>query len=212
MNCRFLRFLVLTAVLGTLLLGACGPATTSGDGAWVSGAAGARDAVVAYLAEHYGEQGPPPDLSWTETRTTVVIGKTKVEYAADTERGNSGWEVWISYRGVAPEVLVYEAMVFRRTGDFYWEGTVGAAGQVAELRVNVVREAGLEQTVKIEILELDLVSDSPTRGEYVERLAIEDLQLLDQILASLDTDLQVAPIVACIPEYTLRFRFADGAV
>ena len=59
MNCRFLRFLVLTVVLGTLLLGACGPATTSGDGARVSGAAGARNAVVAYLVEHYGKHGAP---------------------------------------------------------------------------------------------------------------------------------------------------------
>jgi hypothetical protein len=211
-NCRFLQFLVLTVVLGTLLLGACGPATTSGDDAGVSDAAGARNAVVAYLVEHYGEQGPSPDLSWTETRTTVVVGRTKVEYAADTERGSADWEVWISFPVVAPEVVVYEAMVYRRTGDFYWEGTVDTAGQVAELRVNVVREAGLDQTAKIEILELDLASDSPTHGEYVERLAIEDPQLLDQILASLDTDLQVTPIVACIPEYTLRFRFADGAV
>jgi hypothetical protein len=212
MNCRFPRFLVLRVLLGTLLLGACGPATTTGDDVRVSDAAGARDAVVAYLAEHYGEQGPSPDVSWTETRTTTVIGKTKVEYEADTGRGDVDWEVWIAYPVAAPETVVYEATVFRRTGDFYWEGTVDADGQVAELRVNVVQEAGLEQTVKIEILELDLASDSPTHGEYVERLAIEDPQLLDQILASLDTDLQVAPIVACIPETTLLFHLADGGV
>jgi hypothetical protein len=212
MNCRFLWFLALTVVLGTLLLGACGPATASGDDAGVSDAAGARDAVVAYLVEHYAEQGPSSDLSWTKTRTTVVIGRTKVEYAAGTERGSADWEVWISYPVVAPELLAYEAMVFRRAGDFYWEGTVDAAGQVAELGVNLVWEAGLEQTVKIEILELDLASDSPTHGEYVERLAIEDPQLLDQILASLDTDLKVAPKVACIPEATLRFHLADDRV
>ncbi len=46
MSCRFLLFLVLTALLGTLLLGACGPATTTGDDARVSDAAGARDAAV----------------------------------------------------------------------------------------------------------------------------------------------------------------------
>jgi hypothetical protein len=168
--------------------------------------------VVAYLVEHYGEQGPSPDLSWKEMRTTVIMGKTKVEHEADTERGTTEWEIWISFPEDAPEAMVYEAMVFRRSGDFYWEGTVDAAGQVAELRVNVVREAGLEQTVKIEILELDLVSDSPTYGEYVERLAIEDAQLLDQILDALDTDLQVAPKVACIPEIILRFQVADGGV
>jgi hypothetical protein len=84
-------------------------------------------------------------LSWIETRTAVVIGKTTVEYAADTDRGTTDWEIWISFPVVAPEAAVYEAMVFRRFGDFYWEGIVGTAGQVAELRVNVVREAGLEQ-------------------------------------------------------------------
>jgi hypothetical protein len=101
-------------------------------------------------------------------------------------------------------------MVFRRSGDFYWEGIVDAAGRVAELRVNVVREAGLDQTARIELLELDLASDSPTQGEYVERLVIQDPQLLDPIVAALDTDLQVTSIVACIPEYTLRFHLADG--
>jgi len=211
-NCRLLQFPVLTVVLGTLLLGACGPATTSGDDAGVSDAAGAREAVVAYLVEHYGEQGPSPDLSWTETRTTVVIGKTKVEYAADTERGTADWEVWISFPVVAPDAIVYEAMVYRRTGDFYWEGTVNAAGHVAELTVNLMRAAGLEQTSSLEVLELDLDSDSLTSGEYVERVVISDPQLLDQVLAALDTDLQATPIVACIPEYTLRFRSADGGI
>jgi hypothetical protein len=89
---------------------------------------------------------------------------------------------------------------------------VDAAGRAAELRVNVVKQAGLDQTTTIELLELDMASDSPTRGEYVERVAIADPQLLDEILAALDTDLQVAPKVACIPDYTLRFRLADGAM
>jgi hypothetical protein len=191
-------------------LGACGPTPTLEDDVRVSEPVGARDAVLAYLAEHYGEQAPPLDLAWTETRRAVVIGKTKVEYAADTERGTTDWEIWISYPVVAPEAGVYEAMVFRRFGGFYWEGTVDAAGHVAELRVNVVREAGLDQTTTIEILELDLASDSSTQGEYVERLVIQDPKRVGQIVAALDTDLQATPIVACIPEYTLRFHQADG--
>jgi hypothetical protein len=40
-----------------------------------------RDAVLAYLAGHSGEQGPPPDLYWTETRRAAVVGKATVEYA-----------------------------------------------------------------------------------------------------------------------------------
>jgi hypothetical protein len=212
MNSRLLHSLVRTVLLSALLLSACGPATTTGDDNRISDAVGARDAVLANLVEHYGERGPSPDLSWTEQRTTVIVGKTKVEYAAGTERGTADWEVWISFPVVAPEAVVYEAMVCRRSGDFYWEGTVDAAGQVAELRVNVVEQAELDETIKIELLELDLASDSPTQGEYVVRLAIEDPQLLDQIVAALDTDLQVAPKVACIPETTLRFHLADGGV
>ena len=88
--------------------------------------------MVAYLVEHYGEQGPSPDLSWKEMRTTVIMGKTEVEYVADTERGTAKWEIWISFPVDAPEAAVYEAMVFRRSGDFYWEGTVDAAGPVAD--------------------------------------------------------------------------------
>jgi hypothetical protein len=151
-------------------------------------------------------------MSWQEKRTAVIMGQTKVEYAADTEHGTADWEIWISFPADAPETGVYEGMVFRRSGEFYWEGMVDAAGQVVELRVNVVEQAGLEGTTRLEILELDLSSDSPTQGEYVERLAIEDPQLLDQILAALDTELEVAPKVACIPETTLRFHLADGRV
>jgi hypothetical protein len=212
MKGRFPDSLVFIVVLSAMVLGACGPATSTGDDVSVSGPLGARDAVLAYLASRHGEQRPPPDLSWTETRRSVVIGKTTVEYEADMGRGTADWQVWISFPVVAPEAQVYEAMVFRRSGDFYWEGTVDAAGQVAELRVNVVQEAGLEQTARFELLELDLASDSSTHGQYVERLAIADPQLLDRIVAALDTDLQVVPKVACIPENTLRFRLADGGV
>jgi heat shock protein HslJ len=192
--------------------GASGPTTATEDIAGVSDPLGARDAVLAYLGKLYSEQGPPPDLSWKETRTIAIVGKTKVEYAADTERGTADWEIWISYPVVAPDAVVYEAMVFRRTGDFYWEGTVNDAGHVAELTVNLMRAAGLEQTSSLEVLELDLNSDSPTSGEYVERVVISDPQILDQVLAALDTDLQATPIVACIPEYTLRFRSAEGGI
>lgn len=113
---------------------------------------------------------------------------------------------------VAPQAAIYEAMVYGRTGGFYWEVTVDAASHVAELTVSLVREAGLEQTASLEILELDLSDGSHTWGEYVERLVIFDPGLLDDLLAALDTDLHATPIVVCIPEYTLRFRLTGGGI
>jgi hypothetical protein len=89
---------------------------------------------------------------------------------------------------------------------------VNAAGHVAELTVNPMRAVGLEPTSSLEVLELNLDSDSPTSGEYVERAVISDPQLLDQVLAALDTDPQATLIVVCIPEYILRFRSSDGGI
>jgi hypothetical protein len=151
-------------------------------------------------------------MSWQEKRRAVVLGRTTVEYAAGADQGPAEWEIWISFPADSPETEVYEAMVFQRSGEFYWEGRVNTAGQVAELGVNVVEEAGLDGATRLEILELDLASDSPTQGEYVERLIIEDPQLLDQLIAALDTDLQVTPKVACIPENILRFHLAGGGL
>ena len=78
-------------------------------------------------------------------------------------------------------------------------------------RINPVEQANLRDTVKIEVMAFD-----PDRAEgtspYVQLLTITDTQILDQLLDALDTNLQVALKVACIPEYELYFHLQDGTV
>jgi hypothetical protein len=50
------------------------------------------------------------------------------------------------------------------------------------------------------------------REPYIHRMAITDPQILDQLLDTLDTNLQVTLKVACIPKYELHFHLRDGAV
>jgi hypothetical protein len=163
--------------------------------------------VLDYLREIFGDEAPPAELDWAEEDTTSsgVTGSTTVQYRAE------GWMLELGYPMSAPDAVVYEVMLFGRDG-FYWEGKVDTSGQVMETTVNPVEEANLHSTVKLEVLELDLASDSPDAGGYVQRLIIEDATLLDEIVGALDTELSVAPKLACIPIYTLRFQLEDGTV
>ena len=54
---------------------------------------GARDAVVAYLAEHYGSEAPAAGLVWTETHTKPegLVGGESYEYTA------GDWLIAVSY-------------------------------------------------------------------------------------------------------------------
>jgi hypothetical protein len=78
-------------------------------------------------------------------------------------------------------------------------------------RINPVEQANLRDTVKIEVMAFD-----PDRAEgtspYVQLLTITDTETLAQLLDALDTDLQVALKVECIPEYELHFHLQDGTV
>jgi hypothetical protein len=89
----------------------------------------ARDAALAYLSEHYGEQAPPSGLTWTEERTTPegLVGSSTFEYTAEN------WVVTVSFPIVAPENVVYQVVVANQTTGFQWEGEVDAAGQVTEM-------------------------------------------------------------------------------
>ena len=78
-------------------------------------------------------------------------------------------------------------------------------------QINPVEQASLRDTVKIEVMEFD-----PDRAEgtspYVQLLTITDTQILDQLLAALDANLQLALKVECIPEYELHFHLQDDTV
>jgi hypothetical protein len=89
---------------------------------------GARDAVLAYLAEHYGGEAPAAGLAWTETHTKPegLVGGERYEYTA----GN--WLIAVSYPVVVSENVVYTIAVGNLVTGFRWEGQVDLQGQVTE--------------------------------------------------------------------------------
>ncbi len=78
----------------------------------------------------------------------------------------------------------------------------------AEVWVNPVQQAGLGDTVEIEILELNM--DASTG--YISRLTISDPDTIAQIVAALDADMRLGSRLRCPDWYRLRFRLADGSV
>lgn len=75
--------------------------------------------------------------------------------------------------------------------------------------VNVVQEAGLYQTVALEILELN--KKQPTRS-YSHLITIKDKHTLDQIATALDAIIWASGQEDCIPSYKLLFHLADSNV
>jgi putative hemolysin len=120
----------LVLILGALVFGGCGPApappTEVPAGAPDPGAA--RDAALAYVREHYGEQAPALDLTWEEGFVTPegIVGSGTYEYTAED------WVITVSYPIVAPENVVYHIVMSNGTTEFQWEGDVDAAMQVTE--------------------------------------------------------------------------------
>jgi len=88
----------------------------------------ARDAVLAYLADQYGDQAPPLGLTWSEAYTTPEgwVGSSDLEFTA------GDWVIAISYPVVPPERTVYQVMVANQLTGFQWEGKVDATGQVTQ--------------------------------------------------------------------------------
>jgi hypothetical protein len=127
-----------TLILSALIISGCTPATvqptepptpTPTEAVQApEGICSARDAVLAYVCEHYREQAPASDLAWTEQCTTPegLVGASTFQYAA------KDWVITISYPVVAPEYVVYHVSLGNQTTGFWWEGEVDAAGQVME--------------------------------------------------------------------------------
>jgi hypothetical protein len=74
--------------------------------------------------------------------------------------------------------------------------------------INIVREGGLAGTTQIEILESP--AEAPT--DFVLRTTIADSVTTEQLVKMLDRRLPLGPPAACLPQYRLRFRLADGRV
>lgn len=88
----------------------------------------ARDAALAYVIGHYGEQAPWPNLIWLGEEITPegLVGHAAYQY------GGGDWVVTISYPTAAPEAGVYQVVVANETTGFQWEGEVDAEGRVTE--------------------------------------------------------------------------------
>ena len=102
--------------------------TPAGQSSRPSDPVGARDAVLAYLAENYGGEAPAAGLVWTETHTKPegLVGGESYEYTA------GDWLIAVSYPVVAPENVVYTITVSNPATGFRWEGQVDAQGKVTE--------------------------------------------------------------------------------
>lgn len=82
--------------------------------------------------------------------------------------------------------------------------------------VNVVEQAGLAATVRIEVYESvgSEVADSPgvIEAHVVHRLTISDSVVIGQIVTALDTDLALSSRARVPTPYVLEFHLDDGAV
>ena len=99
----------------------------------------ARNAALAYVRKHYGEQAPAQRLSWVEDYIGVPVpegpwgaGTLQYTYTAHTEREAENWVVYIAYPFLAPEPVLYEVDVRNLVTHFRWQGEVDAAGQVTQ--------------------------------------------------------------------------------
>jgi hypothetical protein len=133
-----LSILGLVLILGGLILNGCGPVTeqptelptATPTAAAVEGPdpVRARDAALAYVIGHYGEQAPWRNLIWLgeEISPERLVGHAAYQYGA------ADWVITISCPTAAPEAVVYSVVVANQTTGFQWEGEVDAAGQVTE--------------------------------------------------------------------------------
>ena len=75
--------------------------------------------------------------------------------------------------------------------------------------INVVQEAGLAQTVALDILKLNT---KPSDEPYSHLMTISDEQMLDQIIAALNVPIWTFYQEDCTTPYKVHFHLADGSV
>ncbi|MCJ7666877.1 MAG: hypothetical protein MUP04_01090 [Anaerolineae bacterium] len=141
---RFIGFVVLMNVIGVLLAllvlaAGCGPGpaqptevptpTPTEVAVEIPDEVRAtRDAALAYMVEHYGDQAPAPGLTWAEEYITPegLLGWSTYEFTAEE------WVVTVGHAVVPPEMRRYEVVVENQTTGFWWEGRIDAEGHVTE--------------------------------------------------------------------------------
>jgi len=80
--------------------------------------------------------------------------------------------------------------------------------QESAATVNIVQQANLRQTSRLEILALTAASN----GDYTLVAQVDDPALISEIVTTLDQDLPLLPALRCIDHYRLRFTLTDGVV
>jgi len=118
-------------ILSALIVSGCVPATaqptevptatpTEGAVQAPDDVRAALDSALAYVNEHYGEQAPPPGLTWTEEDATPegLIGWATYKFTAED------WVVTIGHAVVPPQRRVYRTSVSNPTTGFWWEGRI----------------------------------------------------------------------------------------
>ncbi|MBN1484487.1 MAG: discoidin domain-containing protein [Chloroflexia bacterium] len=118
------------------------PAPTAAPTKAPEGPALAREIALDYLAEQYGAQAPGRDLDWQERRITPegLLGSETYQYTA------GDWTLTVHYPVVAPEAVIYRVEVENAAAGFYWQGSVDAQGQLAEIPAGAImaRDAVLD--------------------------------------------------------------------
>jgi len=76
-------------------------------------------------------------------------------------------------------------------------------------QVDLVKQAGLDQTIRLEILEVDLSGQLPVTQS---RLVLDDSTQIDQIITALSGPLELQTAQRCPSRYLLQFTLADGSI
>jgi hypothetical protein len=141
-------FIIALVLMVGLILNGCatipgiitgGPAATPDTGTVepdsglppVVGPDAAREAVLGFIRQNYGDSAPAGDLIWLgdEVSTDGLVGSSAFQYIAHN------WEMDIQFPVVAPDATIYTVKLEGSSG-FSWEGLVDAYGKVATTSVS----------------------------------------------------------------------------
>ena len=175
-----------------------------------------HDATVSYLAEEYDLRLPVRAADWSIEYNVVDDLFGAGAYRMTVE----GCVMTISNPLMAPDSFSYYVVLSDAASGLHWEGYVDCQGKVMPASspqlsssdrlapdmpetINIVRLAGLRDTVGIEVCRLDCAS-------YTPLYTIGNPKLIAALVEALDTDIPLRPHAPCPAVYQLRFILEDG--
>ncbi len=171
-----------------------------------------RDVALTHVDRQYDINLPMSDADWTVEYDILVdiIGAGAYRLTADT------CVVTISNPLMGFDSTIYHVVLDDPVAGLHWEGDVDCQGHVlpswsssADLSpadadtINLVKVAGLQNTVGIEVCSLDCAS-------YTPLYTIANPEFVAALIDALDTDMSLRPHARCPAIYQLRFIQADG--